>query len=225
MPRQRRSIQEVESIRQAILTEALALIIDVGYDGFSMRKLAKRLDIAAKTIYNYFRNQDELYLGVLTQGFKQFGDTLLEQASLHDEPQARLEAAIRAYVDFGLDNPEIYSLMFTWHVPKYNDYVGTPMEAAGRKELETALKSEQLFSSLIHACVGETAELPEGSIHFEIVHLWIQMHGYVAGINSSLLDYLHPTPRAIKEDLVQRIFHTSLRAIERLQRRGEPRTG
>jgi len=53
MPKNRRSSEEINAIRENIMNHALELIILEGYDDFSMRKLGARLNIAAKTIYNY----------------------------------------------------------------------------------------------------------------------------------------------------------------------------
>jgi AcrR family transcriptional regulator len=71
MPKLQRSPKEIEAVREDILEHALDMIVRGGFNRFSMRKLAARLGIAAKTIYNYYRNQDELYLCILTKGFEQ----------------------------------------------------------------------------------------------------------------------------------------------------------
>ena len=70
MPKAARSQEEINEVRLKILGEALNLISQHGYEGFSMRKLGQRLGIAAKTIYNYFESKDEIYLHVLTRGFE-----------------------------------------------------------------------------------------------------------------------------------------------------------
>ena len=136
MPRRRRSENEVEAVRNQILDEALNLFVEAGWQGFSMRKLGARLGIAAKTVYNYFASQDELYLGLLTRGFHSLGQALAKAAEPHTNPFERLDALIDAYVTFAFDNTHLYGLMFTWHVPKYDDYVGTAMENTARVELD-----------------------------------------------------------------------------------------
>ncbi len=97
-----------------------------------------------QTIYNYYRNQDELYLCILIKGFEQLYAAFEAAVRAAGQPLDQLEAAVRAYVDFGLANPHLYNLMFTWHVPKYNDYVGTSMEKAAYRELKAALKCADL---------------------------------------------------------------------------------
>jgi hypothetical protein len=130
-----------------------------------------------------------------------------------------LEAAIRAYVTFGLDNPHIYNLMFTWHVPKYNDYVGTSMEKAAYRELTAALKCSDLFMGVIDACLGKKSGAAEDVLRFEMIQIWSQMHGYVSGVNNTLLDYMHETPLALQERIIERLVANTEQALQEIGRK------
>jgi AcrR family transcriptional regulator len=76
----------VSSIRENIIMEAAALINEVGYSDFSMRRLGSRLGVAAKTIYNYFTDKDELYLLIVTKGFEILFHRFQEAYSATDDP-------------------------------------------------------------------------------------------------------------------------------------------
>jgi len=219
MPKPQRSPKEIEAVREDILGHALDLIVLEGFNSFSMRKLAARLGIAAKTIYNYYRNQDELYLCILTKGYEQLYTAFERAVRTSPSPSAQLEAAIRAYVTFGLDNPHIYNLMFTWHVPKYNDYVGTPMEKAAYRELTAALKCSDLFMGLIDAFLEKKPGATEDVLRFEMIQIWSQMHGYVSGINNTLLDYMHETPLALQERIIERLVANTEQALQEIGRK------
>ena len=214
MPKPQRSPQEIEAVREGILRHALELIVQDGFQGFSMRRLAARLGIAAKTIYNYYRNQDELYLCILIKGFEQLHAAFKEAVRGDGSPLGQLEAAVRAYVAFGLANPHLYNLMFTWHVPKYNDYVGTAMEKAAYRELTAALQCADLFLEIMAACWGEDQRTSEDDLRFEMIQIWSQMHGYVAGINNSLLDYMHENPLALQTGIIDRLIHNTRQALQ-----------
>ncbi|HQB44131.1 MAG TPA: TetR/AcrR family transcriptional regulator [Polyangiaceae bacterium] len=211
MPRRRRSENEGEAVRNQILDEALNLFVEAGWQGFSMRKLGARLGIAAKTVYNYFASQDELYLGLLTRGFHSLGQALAKAAEPHTNPFERLDALIDAYVTFAFDNTHLYGLMFTWHVPKYDDYVGTAMENTARVELETALDSLRLTATTIAACTGTPPARDD--LYFITVRLWTQLHGYIAGIHNHLIDYMHPDPASLKERMITRIKNSVVHEI------------
>jgi len=219
-----RSDEEIEAVRENIMAQALELIVSEGYDGFTMRKLATRLGIAAKTIYNYFHNQDELYLCLLTKGFEQLFDTFENAVNPLDDPMSQLNATIRAYIEFGTAHANIYDLMFTLHVPKFNDYVGTPMEQAAQIELNSALKCADFFMDRLAACLDAGAAVTESDIRFEMIHIWSQMHGYVAGINNTLLDYLHDHPSDLKDRIIERIMDTNRHQLADLSQRSALRS-
>ncbi len=86
MPKVHRSPEEIDVVRETIMNHALDLIVTDGYDGFSMRKLGARLSIAAKTIYNYFHSQDDLYLHLLIKGFEQLLDSFKRATDTCDTP-------------------------------------------------------------------------------------------------------------------------------------------
>jgi len=206
MPRVKRSQKEVESIKDQILREALDLMNKHGFEGFSMRKLGERLGVSAKTIYNYYNNKDELYLIILTNGFARLYDRFESAYRKHSSPMDRLEALGREYLFFGLEHANIYNLMFTWHVPKFNDYIGTPLEPAAQFELETALKVSELFMKAIKETSPEGAPFTDDEARFHMIWMWSQMHGFVAGFNNTLLDYMHEHPATLKEKILKQTF-------------------
>jgi AcrR family transcriptional regulator len=174
-----------------------------------MRKLASRLGITAKTIYNYYQSKDELYLAVLTMGFEKLYNACLSAQHSQPDPLDQLRAMIRAYLDFGLDNPHLYNLMFSSVAPKFKDYVGTKMEPSARQELETSLKSSQLFIQTIKACAACSKNgvgLSEDEARLAMILFWTQAHGYVAGVNNTVLEYMHENPLAVKEVILQAIL-------------------
>ena len=54
MPKTPRTDEQIEAVKEKILMHAMDLIVEHGYEGFSMRKVADKMGFAAKTIYNYF---------------------------------------------------------------------------------------------------------------------------------------------------------------------------
>jgi len=211
----------VETIRERILQQALDLINRHGFDGFSMRKLGSRLGVSAKTIYNYYQNKDELYLAILTRGFSELYDRFEKVFSNHPDPVKRLKQMGREYLDFGLEKANIYNLMFTWHVPKFKDYVGTPMEPAARTELETALTVSDIFIRAIMAASGDN-DMAKTSARFHMISMWSQMHGFIAGINNTLLDYMHEDPLALKEQMLDEMHERFLFHIQNINYASAP---
>ncbi|MCA9727663.1 MAG: TetR/AcrR family transcriptional regulator [Candidatus Eisenbacteria bacterium] len=94
------------------MTEAASLLLQNGYAGFSMRRLAERIGYSVMTIYRYFENKEELIGAVLQSGFARFETDLARAAAGDATPRERIRRIGIAYVTFGLDNPILYHLMF-----------------------------------------------------------------------------------------------------------------
>lgn len=217
MARPQRSAKEIEAVKDDMLNQALDLLSQGGYESFSLHKLSNRLGVATKTIYNYYQNQDELYLCILTRGFEKLHAFFDAARQRGQTPRRRLDGAIRAYMEFGIAEPHIYDLMFTLRVPKYNDYVGTPIEPAAQVELAAAMKCIDIFVELMAACLADAKGVPRETLHRQMILTWAQMHGYVAGINNNLLDYMHPDPGSLKEAVcgdVSQNLHRRLAALD-----------
>jgi AcrR family transcriptional regulator len=215
LPRKQREPSEFEAFKRKILENAVTLINKVGFEGFSMRELARMMDVTAPAIYSYYQNKDELYLFVLTEGFQMYFDQIQEACRPYTDPYDKLRAIMEAYMDFGLNNANFYNLMFTWNVPKYNDYVGTELEEAAHHELVVSQQSAILTLEIIKACAGKQEPLSEEDARFYLLHFWCCLHGYIAGINNNLADYLHHSPRSIKKRMLDMIEETFRREMDK----------
>src|SRR5436309_12294945 len=107
-----RQEQEKRELRQTILSAAGELFLEQGYERFSLRKVAERIGYSPTTIYLYFRDKDDLLFTVVDEGFVKFGQELAKAAASTEDLWKRLIALGRAYVNFGLQNPVYYQLMF-----------------------------------------------------------------------------------------------------------------
>ena len=187
MPRLPRTESEVDAFRSQILDEALGLFVEAGWEGFSMRKLGARLGIAAKTIYNYVHSRDEIYLELLIRGFQELHEALTTAIGVHTDPWEQMGAMVEAYLEFGLGHPHLYDLMFSWRVPRYDDYVGTPLERLALVELGAALDNQRLMAQLVTACLIHAGPVSEEDLRFVVVRAWTQLHGYIAGVNATIV--------------------------------------
>ena len=214
MPKTQRRPEEIEAIKNNITQEALNIIKYKGLDELSMRKLGQRLGIAAKTIYNYYQNKDEIYINILIKGFAALSDQIQSAINPNRTSKEQLRDIIRAYIEFGLNSSDLYYLMFTIRLPKYNDYVGSSLEQVAKTQLETALRVSVLFGSVIQQNAGRGKLLSEDAIKIFVASLWSQMHGYVVGSNNTILNYIVTNPVMMKESVVERIVKNICREIQ-----------
>ncbi|MBI9076956.1 MAG: TetR/AcrR family transcriptional regulator [Desulfatibacillum sp.] len=217
MPKNPRTPAEVEAFREKILEQAMDLISRKGFEGFSMRKLSLGLGIAAKTIYNYYKNKDELYLAILTKGFNRLHRQCARAMDAHALPMDRMEAMVLAFLDFGLREANSYNLMFTWHVPKYNDYVGSDMEPVALVELQAAMRVVDLFIEAIRDCASPGRMMPEQDARIIMISFFTRLHGFIASHNNTLLQYMHSSPLDLIPAVREQIKEEFARNLEKFQ--------
>lgn len=195
----------VSSIRENIILQAAALINEVGYSDFSMRRLGSRLGVAAKTIYNYFTDKDELYLLIVTKGFEMLYSRFQAAYSSADDPFARLRAMARAYIDFGMENPHLYSIMFSMGTPKYADYIGTRHEKLAAFQNLTALRSAELAGRVLRDVAHSTRGPDPEDADYRLMYVWSTLHGIVSlslsRVTLEVGDFLRYIDRMIDETL------------------------
>ncbi|PIP39173.1 MAG: TetR family transcriptional regulator [Desulfobacterales bacterium CG23_combo_of_CG06-09_8_20_14_all_51_8] len=212
MPKLPRSPEEVESIKTAILTTALKLMCDDGFEALSMRKLAGRLKMTAANIYNYYQNKDDLYLAIQTRGFQMLADRFQEiYDSLQPGPD-RLYAMMRAYLAFGMEFPDYYEIMFSRNTPKYADYKGTPMEPAATIEKQTALKVADITVRAIRDLYDGKEAISESEALYRTILVWSALHGVVNLLNSRVLPEVVETGDAFMDRLFRDLLKLAVGA-------------
>jgi len=104
--------EDKAALRDAIFRSAVELLLERGYEAFSLRQVAERIGYSATTIYRDFENKDDLVFGIVDEGFRIFGDRLQAAAVAAPDPLGRIRAVGEAYVQFGLEHAVYYRLMF-----------------------------------------------------------------------------------------------------------------
>lgn len=117
MPRAALSQDQVDDFREALCEEATRLFAAHGYEGVTMRALARALGCSAMTPYRYFENKAEIFDTVRSAAAQRFGESIEAAARSHRDHRTRLRALTRAYVDFALLEPHAYRIMFELHQP------------------------------------------------------------------------------------------------------------
>lgn len=208
MPRIARAVDEVEGVKLRILESALQLLIEDGFVHFSIRKLAARIGMTPANIYNYVTNKDELYLLIQTKGFEMLYELLNETHRKYPEPEERIEGMIRAYLNFGIGNPEYYEIMFSRNTPKYMDYVGTATEPIAFHEKQTALKSAEIAVQALSNLTAGVKGIHMDDIHFRMLQIWCVLNGMVNLVNSRVLQEVESDTEAAIDRMVQDLMKT-----------------
>ncbi len=111
-PAQRRRQRQRSAARRAILDATEALLVEDGYERFSMRRLAERCGYTAPTIYHYFGDKPGLMDELIEERFERLL-VRLRRVPPRQDPVEYLRELVRTFVDFGLSHPTHYRLLMT----------------------------------------------------------------------------------------------------------------
>jgi AcrR family transcriptional regulator len=109
--KERRERQK-ESLRQEILDAARDLFVSVGYENVTMRKVAEKIEYSPTTIYLHFQDKADLMHSICEETFERLSRKLEQILKSPGDPVERLKRGLRAYVEFGLQNPQHYRVTF-----------------------------------------------------------------------------------------------------------------
>jgi AcrR family transcriptional regulator len=154
-------------LREALLKAAIQLIAEVGPAGFTLREVARRAGVSHNAPYRHFPEQKHLLAAVAAQGFRELNQAMLDAVKHHRNSVGRLKRAGLAYVEFALERPEHFTVMFDAPaISKQDD----PCDADA---------AEQAFGtllSLVQHCQDE-GQLPAGDTHQLALLAWSMVHG------------------------------------------------
>jgi AcrR family transcriptional regulator len=205
------NVEELQEVRERILDVAAGIVMEDGFDNLSMRKIGSRMGIAAATLYYYYSNKDELNIAIRKRAGELLYDELLEAYESGKDFKDRAWLMIRAYLDFGLSRPNYYSIMFDSSAPKHSDYLGTELEEAARRELESSMRSAELMLRCMNEFVQAGYGLP-ADLGLTRIALWSELHGLVSLFNNHLLKELgYPSEQDVTE--AARLFYDFVLSI------------
>jgi AcrR family transcriptional regulator len=112
---ERRTRERAET-RQRILEAAREMFVEAGYEATTMRAIADRIEYTPTAIYHHFRNKEALLAELCALDFQALAAAFQKLRRIAD-PIERLRRCGQAYVDFGLQHPMQYQLMFMTRKP------------------------------------------------------------------------------------------------------------
>ncbi|MDI6742816.1 MAG: TetR/AcrR family transcriptional regulator [Smithella sp.] len=207
-----RDASEIKNIQERILKAALDVIVQEGYPALTMRRIASKIDMTAPNIYNYYQSKDELYISLVIRGFEILKRELSSVCDAHENPVNRGAALARAYINFGLKHSSYYDIMFTYPTPKYNDYVGTPLEKLSEVEYKMSMEIVTLVLEAVRALLSEDLAKDEQAVQMRFIAAWSMLHGMISLHNSKVVRYTVEDAEAMYEKMIPEFLPLFLRS-------------
>lgn len=111
-----RRAREKSETRDKILDAARDLFISQGYEGVSMRQVAEKIEYSPTAIYVHFEDKEDLFHQLCQEDFARLAQ-VFQSAAMPLDPLERLRFIGRTYVEFGVQYPNHYKLMFMTPFP------------------------------------------------------------------------------------------------------------
>jgi AcrR family transcriptional regulator len=197
---------EGDRLREEIL-EAVGALLDETNDesAVSIRAIAERVGVSAPSIYRHFEDKEALLNAVCADVFAQLQFGIAESVAMASDPVDALARAGRCYIDFGLEHPEHYRLVFMrpvtrqW-IPVTREELIEGLAPAAIPESDPifggdALAGSQAFKALHDLVADVLAMIPKRSrpdAFAATTTFWMTVHG-ITSLRITKPDFTWPT--------------------------------
>lgn len=195
-----RKLREKTRLRKRIIKSATKLFLEQGYEGASIRMIAKDIEYSPATIYLHFKDKQALFSVIIEEAFTMFKQ-YLEDARIIADPLSRLQELCKRYLKFARKEPLYYELIFVDRAS---------MDAEGHHLHYTKL-THDIFIQTIRECKRNNYFL---SKHPESLALtiWSFIHGLATLELQKRIDYIDDSQRSILLEETLKTFFSFLRA-------------
>jgi AcrR family transcriptional regulator len=167
--------REREQIRQMIMDAAMSLFVNEGFEKVTIRNIAEAIEYTPGAIYSYFKDKDEIFYALHLEAFGKLFE-VLRDAALKGNPMERLHNIGKAYMQFGLDNPQQYDLMFISTITGKQIAEKMTMMEQGWHQGQKAF---EVLVSTIQLAIDE-GYMPKGNAKAAGTMFWSLVHGIVS---------------------------------------------
>lgn len=158
------------SLRLALLAAALKEVEKSGRTDFTLRSLAQGLGVTHAAAYRHFKSREALLSELAAEAFGRFADALLAGLKPGLSFEQHYAAQGRAYIDFALDHPGYYLLMFRAPTPGFE--ASPALEREGQRSWMGLVKMVE---------AGQAAgRLRQGDPQSLALVIWSGIHGLVS---------------------------------------------
>ena len=192
-------------LREEILQAGADLLDEHGTEqAITLRAVARRIGIAAPSIYAHFPDREAIVQAVVHDAFDVLRALLVEAQACDEDPVARLRSICATYLRFAAESPQRYGVMFStpWtsppegHAPVHGSAVGDDL-----CEDELGSGAFDVLVAVLTACVESGASRSTDPFT-DATALWVALHG-LAQLRSAAT--LFPWPPDVLDVLIVRL--------------------
>ena len=175
-------------LKNALIQAGVEILAEEGLRSLTLRKVAKQAGVSHAAPYSHFKDKQALIAAISTEGHLQIHKKIsLILENLPDDPQRQLIETAYAYLDFGLDEADLFRITFSGVVERERDYPAL---------VEAAHKNFDMIRQIAAACrdAGIFSDAPDELL---AQSLWAAVHGLISllqqgQVSSAVLDRYSP---------------------------------
>jgi len=183
--------------RETILACASELYLTEGLDGLSMRKLAKEVGVTAPALYRYYDGREAVLADLVREAHKVFIG-YIRRGLEAPTPLERFKNAGDGYLDFALDHPRWFAIMFSGPERLGMDSIPEDIEAMG-------CAIHQFWNDRVNECM-RAGVLKDGNPEDVSLTMWAHAHGLLQLYHQGRLNTDEAGFRRLVEESSTRLF-------------------
>lgn len=181
-------------LREEILETSRSLVFEEGHRALSMRKIANKIGVSATSIYLYFENKDHLLHTLIEESVEELSTHIEQKAEKAEDAITKFKAIINAYLDFAIQNPEKYQIIYLVQPNAMSRYP--------REKFRKARRSYELLVKVIEESVTQGLMQVEKPV-IAAYSIWAQLHGVVSVVLNQRLDSRIEKNQFLRESVEQ----------------------
>ena len=108
-------------LKNALIKAGVGILSREGVAGLSLRKVAQKAGVSHAAPYAHFSDKQALIAAISTEGHKKIHEKITQAMEEHpDDPLRQFIETARAYVVFGLDEPDHFRITFSGAVEGFS---------------------------------------------------------------------------------------------------------
>lgn len=183
-------------LKKEIIQRGMQLLNEVGYEGFSLRKVASMCGVSHAAPYKHFKNKDELIAAIVQEVSESFKAALEKAVLMYpDNPENQIIELGKCYVRFMIENPDYMRFIFINPNKKSMNML---------HESPDSTDPYQVFKNSALRYLEWLKANPKNQA-IDILAMWSLVHGYSMLLVNNNLDipdnYLEITDKMLREKL------------------------
>ena len=180
-------------LKNALINAGVEILAGDGVGGLSLRKVAKQAGVSHAAPYAHFADKQALIAAISTEGFKQLYSQIQAVIQTYQTiPETLLIEVAWAYVQFALNEPDRFKLMFSSVLEKEKDYPDF---------VEISQKNFHQLVEIVEIC-QQAEVLKKDASDLLALSLWGTVHGFVSLLLEGQISHAVLEKASLKDILI-----------------------